>query len=169
MTHASASLTGAAQRGESMSFTDPAQYRPLQDGLRAAGRYLDENALRLIGLLVVEEGVVVTLAPVDIYKSGTAVILAHEDLYNLALQARTARGEGNAPRSADGLFPTAYEDFLRALGAAAAQDAWTRLRLVRLGDIVVVRYGTRAGRKEIVLAAQDVENILNHAFGQRRR
>ncbi len=144
-------------------------YRPLQDGLRSAGRYLDENALRLVALLVVEGGIVVTLAPSDIHKAGTAVMLAHEDLLNLSLQARTARGEGNAPRSPDTLFPTAYEDFLRALGAAAAQDSWTELRLVRLGDVAVLRYGGRAERKEIVLTAQDVENILNHAFGQRRR
>ncbi len=144
-------------------------YRPIQDGLRSAGRYLDENALRLVGLLVVQGGIVVTLAPTDLHKSGTAVMLAHEDLYNLSLQARTARGEGNAPRSLDALFPTAYEDFLRALGASAAQGNWTELRLVRLGDIAVLRYGPRAERKEIVLTPQDIENILNHAFSQRRR
>ncbi len=58
--------TGAAWRKESMSSTD--SYRPLQDGLRAAGRYLDENALRLIGLLVIDAGIVVTLAASDIHK-----------------------------------------------------------------------------------------------------
>jgi len=157
---------GAVWCRESMSSTD--SYRPLQDGLRSTGRYLDENALRLIGLLTVDGGIVVTLAPEDIHKAATAVMLVHDDLRSLFTQARTARGEGNAPRSPDPLFPTAYEDFLRALGAAAAQGGWTELRLVRLGDIAIVRYGTRAERKEMTLTAQDVENILNHAFSQRR-
>ncbi len=158
---------GAAWYKEPMSAAD--SYRPLQDGLRAAGRYLDENGLRLIGLLVVDEGIVVTLAPSDIHKPATAVMLTHEDLRGLWAQARTARGEGNAPRSPDPLFPTAYEDFLRALAVTATHGAWTRLRLVRLGDGVIIRYGTRAERQEIVLTPKDVENILNYAFNQRRR
>jgi len=150
-----------------MPSADP--YRPLQDGLRSTGRYLDENALRLIALLTADGGIVVTLAPADIHKAATAVMLVHDDLRSLSTQARTARGEGNAPRSPDSMFPTAYEDFLRALGVAAEQGGWTELRLVRLGDIAVVRYGTRVERKEITLTATDVENILNHAFSQRRQ
>jgi len=58
---------------------------------------------------------------------------------------------------------------LRALAVAAAHGHWTRLRLVRLGDVAIVRYGTQAERKEIVLTAKDVENVLNYAFSQRRR
>ncbi len=150
-----------------MSSTD--SYRPLQDGLRAAGRYLDENALRLIGLLVIDAGIVVTLAPSDIHKPATAVMLAHEDLRGLWAQARNVRGEGNAPHSPDALFPTAYEDFLRAVAVAATHGNWTRLRLVRLGDGAIIRYGIRSERQEIVLTPKDVENILNYAFNQRRR
>jgi len=40
---------------------------------------------------------------------------------------------------------------------------------VRLGDVAIVRYGTQAERKEIVLTAKDVENVLNYAFSQRRQ
>lgn len=152
-----------------MAFADSNSYRPLQDGLRAAGRYLDEHARVLVGLLVVDDGIVVTLAPLDIHHPGEAVLLTHDDLRGIAAQARTARGAGNAPRTPDPLFPTAYEDFLRALAATAAFGSWTNLRLVRLGDAVIVRYGTRAGRQEIVLTAKDVEKVLNQAFGMRGR
>ena len=60
-----------------------------------------------------------------------------------------------------------FEDFLRALGDAAARQRWTALRLLRVGDDTILRCGARGDRKEIVLAAHDVEAMLNRAFRQR--
>ena len=67
----------------------------------------------------------------------------------------------------DPMFPTGYEDFLRALGDIAARQHWAALRLLRVGDDTILRYGACSDRKEMVLAAHDVEAILNHAFRQR--
>ena len=49
-----------------MSNVDPATYRPLQDGLRAVGHFLDTNDRRLTSLLVVAGGIVLTLMPRDL-------------------------------------------------------------------------------------------------------
>lgn len=152
-----------------MSDADSSPYRSTQDGLRAAGRYLDEHARRLVSLLVTAEGIVVTLAPGDIRGAGEAVLLTHDDLRALAAQARTARGTGAIAQSPDPLFPTGYEDFLRAVGAVAAEQAWAWPRLVRQGDETILRYGSRASRQETVLAPADVEKLLNYAFNLRGR
>ena len=145
-------------------------YRPTQDGLRAAGRYLDEHDRRLVALLVVRDGIVVTLAPWNIRGTSEAVLLTHDDLRGLNAQARTARGTGAIVRSPDPIFPTGYEDFLRAVGAIAAEKGWVWLRLVRQGDLTILRYGGRASRLETVLRPpEDIEGLLNYAFSLRGR
>ena len=116
----------------------------MRSGLRAAGHYLDENGRHLTSLSVTADGIVVTLADSDIRRVGDAVLLTHEDLRDLAAQARGRRNAGNAPHSADPLFPTGYEDFLRALETVAGQQGWTWLRLVRLSDTVLRHYGAPA-------------------------
>ncbi len=152
-----------------MSFAPGSPYRPLRDGLRAAGRYLDDNARRLSALLMTDEGIVVTLAAPDIHDAGEALLLTHDDLQGLITQARTARGTGYGIRSPDPLFPTGYEDFLRALGAVCAGLGWSRIRLVRLGTGAVLRYSVGTQRAEMPLAEKDIEDVLNHAFNQRGR
>ena len=93
---------------------------------------------------------------------------SEEDLRGLWAQACSARAGSAAPMpTLDPTFPTGYEDFLRALGDAAARQHWTSMRLLRVGDDVILRYGTRTDRKEMVLTAHDVEAILNYAFNQR--
>ena len=156
-----------------MSNVDPATYRPLQDGLRAAGRFLDTNDRRLTSLLVVADGIVLTLMPRDLRGVDEALLLTHDDLRGLWVQSRRARAATPVPgrdlqtHTPDPMFPTGYEDFLRALGDTAARQHWTALRLLRVGDDTILRYGTCSDRKEMVLAAHDVEAILNHAFRQR--
>lgn len=153
-----------------MSDVGASLYRPTQDGLRAAGRYLDEHDRRMVALLVTREGIVVTLAPWDIRGAGEAVLLTHDDLRALSAQARTARGTGAIARSPDAVFPTGYEDFLRAVGAIAADKGWLWLRLVRQGDLTIMRYGGRASRLETVLRPpEDIERLLNYAFNLRGR
>ena len=156
-----------------MSNVDPATYRPLQDGLRAAGHFLDSNDRRLTSLLVVADGIVLTLMPRDLRGVDEALLLTHDDLRALWEQSRRARAATPVPgsdlqtRTPDPIFPTGYEDFLRALGDAAASQHWTALRLLRVGDDTILRFGTRSERQEMVLAAHDVEAILNRAFRQR--
>ena len=151
-----------------MSTVDPAPYRPLQDGLRAAGHFLDTNDRRLTSLLVVADGIVVTVTARDLRGVDEALLLTQEDLRTLWMQARGARAADAAPlHSRDPIFPTGYEDFLRALGDVVARWHWTSLRLLRVGDDTILRCGARGDRKETVLTAHDVEAILNHAFKRR--
>ena len=156
-----------------MSSVDLATYRPLQDGLRAAGRFLDFNDRRLTSLLVVADGIVLTLMPRDLRGVDEALLLTHDDLRGLWNQSRSARVAAPVPgrdlqtHTPDPIFPTGYEDFLRALGDAAEHQHWPALRLLRVGDETVLRYGTRSDRMEMVLAARDVEALLNRAFKQR--
>jgi hypothetical protein len=156
-----------------MSNVDLATYRPLQDGLRAAGHFLDTNDRRLTSLLVVADGIVLTLRPRDLRGVDEALLLTHDDLRGLWNQSRSARVAAPVPgrdlqtHTPDPIFPTGYEDFLRALGDAAAREHWTALRLLRVGDDTILRCGARGDRKETVLTAHDVEAILNRAFRQR--
>jgi hypothetical protein len=153
-----------------MSNVDSATYRPLQDGLRAAGRFLDSNDRRLTSLLVVADGIVLTLMPRDLRGVDEALLLTHDDLRELWIQSRRARAATPVPgrdlqtHTPDPMFPTGCEDFLRALGDIAARQHWTALRLLRVGDETILRYGACSDRKEVVLTAHDVEVILNRAF-----
>ena len=152
-----------------MSNVDPATYRPLQDGLRAAGHFLDTNDRRLTSLLVVADGIVLTLMPRDLRGVDEALLLTQDDLRALWDQACGARAGGSElqTHTPDPIFPTGYEDFLRALGDAAQHRHWPALRLLRVGDETILRYGARIDRMEMVLAARDVEALLNRAFKQR--
>ena len=156
-----------------MSNVDLATYRPLQDGLRAAGRFLDTNERRLTSLLVVADGIVLTLMPRDLRGVDEALLLTQDDLRALWDQACSARVAARVPGSdlqahtPDPIFPTGYEDFLRALGDAAEHQHWTALRLLRVGDETILRFGARSDREEMVLAPHDVEALLNRAFKQR--
>jgi hypothetical protein len=153
---------------EYMMSTALPPYRPLQDGLRATGHYLDRNGQRLVTLLVVSVGFVITLMPADIRQRDDAVLLTHDDLRRIWIASRVQRSKaGAAPPTVDPFFPTGYEDFLRALGDAAARQKWAAVRLVRIGEEAILRHGMRVGRQEIVLKARDIEAILNRAFQQR--
>ena len=157
------------QRIATLAGGDPdAVYRPVQDGLRAAGRYLDTHACRLGSLSLTDYSIVLTLATSDVHDAGAALVLTHADLQVYAAQDRVARGVGAAFSSPDPLFPTGYEDFLRALGALADRCGWTCLRLVHLEDTLLLHYGTSPGREERRLDAGAILQILNAAFRQRR-
>lgn len=142
-------------------------YRPLQDGLRATGHYLDRSGRRLVSLVLVDDGIVVSLLGRDARQADEAILLTRDDLVALWAEARAVRGSSGAAASADALFPTGYEDFLRALGDAAARQKWPNLRLLRLGDEAILRFGPRTGRRDMSLSARDIQNILNRAFTQR--
>ena len=143
-------------------------HRPVQDGLRAVGRYLDTHACRLGSLSLTDYSIVLTLAPSDAHDAGAALVLTHADLQVYAVQDRAARGVGAAFSSPDPLFPTGYVDFLRAMGELAERCGWTGLRLVHLEDTLLLHYGTSLGRQERRLNADDILQILNAAFRQRR-
>jgi hypothetical protein len=157
------------QRIATLAGDDPdAIYRPVQDGLRAAGCYLDTHACRLGSLSLTDYSIVLTLAPSDVHDAGAALVLTHADLQVYAARDRAARGVEAAFSSPDPLFPTGYEDFLRALGALAERCGWTCLRLVHLEDTLLLHYGTSPGREERRLDAGAILQILNAAFRQRR-
>lgn len=140
-------------------------YRPIQDGLRAAGRYLDDNAQRLVSLSVVTEGIVLGMAATgDLRLPGSAVLLTHDALCALTAHARATRGHAADASSVDPLLPTGYEDYCRALGAVAAHSQWTWLRLIRFPDEFLLRFGDHRQRQELVLSPSAVHALLNQAF-----
>src|SRR5438067_9093978 len=149
-----------------MPRADPRPYRPLRDGLLAAGHYLDRSSRRLASISDVCEGRAVTLAPHDRHRAGDAFLLSHDDLRGLTAEGPKARGVRLAPR--DPLFPTGYEDFLHALGLVASQHAWTGLRLVRVGATLLLHYSAQQQRIQVALRPEDVQHLLDKAFSARR-
>jgi hypothetical protein len=133
--------------------------------LRAAGHYLDRSSRRLASVFVVDDGVVVTLAPRGPRRTGEAFLLSHENLRRLTAEGPMARGVQLAFR--DPLFPTGYENFLRVLGLVASQQAWTGLRVVRVGTTLLLHYSSRQQRMQLVLRPEDVQHFLSTALRQR--
>lgn len=153
--------------GETMTSVDRTHDHFLHDRLRAAGHFLDQNQRRLISLAIGRDGVVVTLDQHDIRLPAEAVLLTYDDLADMADQARALRYRGNSPHTVDPLFPTGYEDFLRALDSLVRQQSWSWLRLVRVGDMALLHYDVAGQRDELTLAGTDIQNLLDNAFYQR--
>lgn len=145
-------------------------YRPLQDGLRVAGRYLDRRPGRLRSLCIVHDGVVFALAGTDDGTDRLSIMgrLPHDDLAAGARIARGARGHGERHDDApDPLFPTGYEDFLRAFGGVAATRAWEWPRVTVLDDSAVLRYSIGHARRQMALVRDDIHTLLNRAYRDR--
>jgi hypothetical protein len=164
--HPSERATGQAP----LAAASPGPGRPSPEGLRAAGRYLDQQGGRLTSLSVVAEGISVALAPQDIQQAATAMLLNHDALAALSAHARALRGHGNAPSSPHQIFPTGYEDFLRALNVVVERKGWTWLRLVTLEDkTLLLNCGVPLQRRKLVLTADHVWQLLDQAFRLRGR
>ncbi len=117
---------------------DPS-YRPLRDGLRAAGHWLDAQDWHLSLLCLTPAGVTVGLRGDRARDSLVAHHLAHPELALVTAEARAQRGyRGLLLASRDGLFPTGYEDALRLLGALAEDRGWDTLRLVIVDHYLLV-------------------------------
>ncbi len=148
--------------------TEQTAYRPIQDGLRATGHYLDRSGMRLLSLIVVREGIALLVDDPHNHEAAQALLFTHDDLRPIDAAARQQRGRPTHLTCSDPLFMTGYEDFLRALGTVLSQD-WYGFRLLRFGDAVVLRHGAPAQRRQIIMRRPDVHNLLNQAFRQRRR
>jgi len=117
---------------------DPS-YRPLRDGLRAAGHWLDAQDRHVSLLCLTPAGVTVGLRGDRARDLLVAHHLSHSDLALVTTEARTRRGHhGVLLASRDGLFPTGYEDALRLLGALAEDRGWDTLRLVIIDHYLLV-------------------------------
>ncbi len=117
---------------------DPS-YRPLRDGLRAAGHWLDAQDQHVSLLCLTPAGVTVGLRGDRARDLLVAHDLSHSDLALVTTEARTQRGNrGTLLASRDGLFPTGYEDALRLLGALAEDRGWDTLRLVVVDHYLLV-------------------------------
>jgi hypothetical protein len=80
------------QRIATLAGDDPdAIYRPVQDGLRAAGRYLDTHACRLGSLSLTDYSIVLTLAPSDVQAPDRASLRARLRVVGQYLDERAAR------------------------------------------------------------------------------
>jgi hypothetical protein len=142
-------------------------YRPIQDGMRAAGHYLDRAGVRLLGLLAVHDGITLIVDQPRTFEPAQALLFTHKELRPIAAAARQQRGRAVPMACPDAIFITGYEDVLRALGAVLKQD-WKGFRLLRFGDTIVLRHGVAEQRRQIVMRRPDVHNLLNQAFRQRR-
>src|SRR5689334_4238309 len=85
-------------------------YRPLQDGLRSAGRWLDDQERRLVCLCLARDGITIGVRTNSARAGIVMCRLGHADLAHIGSQESTRRGAGGAWfGSRDGLFPTGYE------------------------------------------------------------
>lgn len=164
-----ASMTVTAMHSTTLSPT----YRPLHDGLRAAGLYLDAHRLRMRALCTTGEGIALAVAGADPRHPARVAFLPHHELADTVLQARTSRGSGSADLwslDADPVLPTGYQDFLRALGGLAGEQGWRSVCLVGAGESLIVRYGygDASARSGASLDVEGVHTLLNLSFARRR-
>jgi hypothetical protein len=123
--------------------------------------------MRLLGLLAVQDGMTLIVDQLQGREPAQTLLFTHAELRPIAVAARRQRGRSAPVACPDPIFITGYEDFLRALSTVLKQD-WEAFRLLRYGDTIVLRHGAPDQRRQIVLRRQDVHNLLNQAFRQRR-
>lgn len=135
-------------------------YRPLQDGLRSAGRWLDDQERRLACLCLTRDGVTIGVRANSARAGIIMCRLDHAGLAQIGSQESARRGAGGAWfGSRDGLFPTGYEDALRLLGAVAADQEWAGLCLA-----VVDRYLLVTPLSGAVLAPLVLDQVAWHCL-----
>jgi hypothetical protein len=146
---------------------------PYQEYLRAIGRYIDCQVYRHILLIQTDHGFILRVC---LNKHGTiqaiGVDLTVIDLLNLINGYQAARGQ-SASAIATPLFPTGYEDFLRALGFELDQALATNIQLVELSEGLLVSYNIigEAGQtthREVLFDADLIEHTLRNGYLRRR-
>src|SRR5581483_10952652 len=144
-------------------------YRPLQDGLRSAGRWLDDQEHRLACLCLTRDGVTVGVRA-NSARAGIIISrLDHATLAGLGSQESARRGAGGAWfGSRDGLFPTGYEDALRLLGAVAADQEWPGLCLAVVDRYLLVTPLAGAVQAPLVLDQVAWHCLLNEIAIEKR-
>ncbi|HUZ03107.1 MAG TPA: response regulator [Thermomicrobiaceae bacterium] len=147
-----------------------------QNRLRTIGHQLDVHGYRFPNVLEVDGGFLVVATP-DGSRAQEALEFADRDFTFLvasAIGTRSSRAPEKSGRQA--LFPTGYEDFLRALGWRLDTDQAEAITVSELDDGVVVggrrhRAGAAGGqfrRFHEFLGPDEVAALLDEAFRHRR-
>lgn len=146
---------------------------PYQEYLRAIGRYIDYKIYRHILLIQTDHGFVLRVC---LNKQGTVEAIGLEltfiDLLNLISGYRESRGSSD-PAIATPLFPTGYEDFLRALGYELDQAGANSVQLVELSEGLLVTYNIvddegETLHREVLFDANLIEHTLRNGYLRRR-
>ncbi len=146
-----------------------------QNRLRVIGRQLDLNQYRLASIFEVEGGFLVRALP-EHGRSADALEFPNRDFLHFITEAYRNRGHGERRTSASALFPSGYEDFMRAIGAALDRHGVDAVTISEFTNIVVVggnlKFDTpempAVGGLQWVLKAEDITQILDAGYQRRR-
>ncbi len=146
-----------------------------QNRLRVIGRQLDLNHHRLASIFEVDGGFLVR-ALSDRGRNADALEFPDRDFPHFITGAYRNRGDGERKTSTSPLFPSGYEDFMRAIGASLDRHGVDAVTIAEFNDIVVVGGNLKldtSGRPAIgglqwVLRADDIKQVLDAGYQRRR-
>lgn len=142
--------------------------------LRLVGRHLDLNDLRDLVLFETEGGFIVRAFDPR-QKSLEALEFPFASATDLHAKAQSSRGRGERVQSAGPLFPTGYEDMLRALGAELDIKVSSDIVILEMESRLVVKgleyrdsyHDSSYGDFEHEMQPGDVQQMLDNAFRRR--
>lgn len=142
--------------------------------LRLVGRHLDVNNLRDIALFETQGGFVVR-ATNPKGRSLEALEFPFSMAPDLHNKAQSSRGGGERVQHVAPIYPTGYEDMLRALGAELDMKAATDIIILEMEERLIVRgleyresfHATAYGDFELEMRPGDIQGMLDTAFRRR--
>lgn len=146
-----------------------------QHRLRVIGRHLDQHRFQRVTICDVAQGMLVTGTRSD-SRDAEALVLRDDNFHSIVEEAEDARGSGTAYTTHASLFPTGYEDFLRAVGYELDQYLAWHVVINELFTFVTIsgfepnyapRGHTRFEPFEWIYRADDIRRLLDDAFARR--
>jgi hypothetical protein len=145
-----------------------------QQSLRAIGRYFDRNRYRQILLCEVDAGFMARVFPSqqgDLQAAG--IVLSMSDVASLISNYEQGRGAPTHILHVPTLFPTGYEDCLRALGHDLDRAGVSNICLTELNFGLLVSYamldaGGQLETAQMFYDAQGLEALLTKGYRRRR-
>jgi hypothetical protein len=144
-----------------------------QNRLRVVGRHLDLHEYRVISLLDVEGGILVRA---NSAKRHAPELLEFPDdaFVEMVRNGIQSRGSRKRSKTRNDLFPTGYEDFLRALGYELDRRMAKWVTLHECQEAVFVA-GLEKGDPtansfssfDVMLGSEEIQVILDEAFRRR--
>lgn len=142
--------------------------------LRLIGRHLDVNELRELMLFETEGGFILRVLN-SRERRLEALEFPFEEAESLHQRARASRGRGERVQHVAPLYPTGYEDMLRALGSEFDLRAATNIVVLEMEERLIVKglehresfHASEYGEFERELLPVDVQQMLDNAFRRR--
>ncbi len=146
-----------------------------QNRLRAIGRQLDVQRVRMASILEVDAGFLVRAFPHD-GRTPDAFEVPNRDVLFWISDAFRARGAGERGPSTSPLLPSGYEDFLRAIGQALDQHPAEAIAVAEYAQMIIVTgltkldtaMQTSLGGVEWILRADEIQQVLDQSFRRRQ-